>query len=195
MNGYIGEPPAQISYEGKTMTPREFLKNVVKLNTSDYVDVMSMMELPYGEKVVYPAEDNWWKSKEYNNVPLDDFMTALKKAIESGYTMMIGGDVSETGYNSAAEVAMVPSYDIPYEYIDQYARQFRWSNNTTTDDHAIHLVGFTKKDGFYWFLIKDSGSGSRNGKNEGYYFYREDYIKLKIMNFMVHKSALGDLLD
>ncbi|MCK5740763.1 MAG: peptidase C1, partial [Chlorobi bacterium] len=57
-----------------------------------------------------------------------------------------------------------------------------------------HLVGYTEKDGDTWFLIKDSGSGARNGKNSGYYFYHEDYIKLKIMNYTVHKSIVKDLL-
>jgi len=61
-------------------------------------------------------------------------------------------------------------------------------------DHAIHIVGYLEKDGADWFLIKDSGSGSRNGKNPGYYFYHEDYVKLKIMNFMVHKSAVEEVL-
>ena len=51
-----------------------------------------------------------------------------------------------------------------------------------------------EKDGKDWYLIKDSGSGSRNGKNFGYYFYHEDYIKLKMMNIMVHRSVAEDIL-
>ncbi|MCK7523127.1 MAG: hypothetical protein MZV64_38370 [Ignavibacteriales bacterium] len=89
---------------------------------------------------------------------------------------------------------MVPTFDIPSEYIDENARQFRFSNETTTDDHGIHLVGYMNKDGKDWFMIKDSGSGSFNVGDKGYYFYTEDYIKLKIIDFMVHKDALGDLL-
>jgi bleomycin hydrolase len=50
------------------------------------------------------------------------------------------------------------------------------------------------KDGKDWYLIKDSGSGSRDGNNYGYYFYNEDYVKLKMMDFMVHKDAVKDLL-
>ena len=89
---------------------------------------------------------------------------------------------------------MVPSYDIPSEYIDEHARQFRFSNQTTSDDHAIHIVGVQEKDNGTWFLIKDSGSGARNGANSGYYFYHEDYVKLKMMYFVAHKSAVKDLL-
>jgi bleomycin hydrolase len=91
-------------------------------------------------------------------------------------------------------VAMIPTFDIPSEYINEDARQFRFSNKSTTDDHGIHLVGYLEKNGTDWFLIKDSGSGSRNGSNEGYYFYHEDYIKLKIMDFAVHKDVVKDIL-
>ena len=56
--------------------------------------------------------------------------------------MSIGGDVSESGYSSKYDIAMVPSFDIPSQYIDENARQFRFSNGTTTDDHAIHLIGY-----------------------------------------------------
>jgi bleomycin hydrolase len=94
-----------------------------------------------------------------------------------------------------SDVAIVPSFDIPSEYIDESARQFRFSNKTTTDDHGIHLVGFLNKDGKDWYLIKDSGSGSRDGQNKGYYFYHEDYVKLKMLSFMAHKDAVKDLLD
>ena len=90
---------------------------------------------------------------------------------------------------------MVPTFDIPSEYIDEHARQLRFSNGATTDDHGIHLVGFMEKDGEDWFLIKDSGSGSRNGPNVGYYFYHEDYVKLKIMDYTVHKDAIEGIVN
>ena len=178
----------------KQMTPQEYLKNVLKLNLDDNIDFMSLLEKPYYEKVEYEVPDNWWHSKDYYNIPLDEFIQVLKRALRHGFTACIGGDVSEPGYDSHAEVAMVPTFDIPAEYIDENARQFRFSNHSTTDDHGIHVVGFMEKDGKDWYLIKDSGSGSRNGPNPGYYFYHEDYIKLKMMNIMVHKDVARDIL-
>ncbi|MFP4368253.1 MAG: C1 family peptidase [Candidatus Kapaibacterium sp.] len=195
LNYYLGAPPEFVTVDGERMTPREYLEKVVKIKPDDYVDVLSILEKPYWQKVEHDVPDNWWNSETYNNVPLNEFMESIKSSVKNGYTMMIGGDVSETGYNSKYEVAVVPSYDIPSEYIDEYARQFRVSNGTTTDDHAIHLVGYKENDDGFWFLIKDSGSGSRNGKNIGYYFYHEDYIKLKLMNFFIHKSAVKDLIS
>jgi bleomycin hydrolase len=125
-------------------------------------------------------------------------MDALKKAIHNGYTVSIGGDVSEPGFDRKSQCAVIPDFDIPSAFINDDARQFRFSNQTTTDDHGMHVVGSTTKDGKEWFLVKDSGSGSRNNDPNapefGYYFFSEDYIKLKMMDFMVHKDAVKELL-
>ncbi len=196
LNHHIGEPPKEIAVDGETMTPKEYCNRVVKLDMSDYVNFISLKKDKFYDKVVYDVPDNWRRWDQYHNIPVEDFISAIKEVVEDGYTIAIGGDVSESGYSSHNEVAMVPSYDIPAEYIDDNARQFRFSNKTTKDDHGIHIVGYKEADdGKYWFLIKDSGSGSRNGKNEGYYFYHEDYIKLKMLSFMIHKSAVEDLLE
>ena len=196
LNHYMGAPPTSFKYNGKSYTPKSFLKNVTKLEPSNYVDFMSLMQKPYWSQEEYKVPDNWWKSDAYYNIPLDEFMFAVKNAIENGYSISIGGDVSESGYSSTHDVAMVPSYDIPSEFIDENARQFRFSNGTTTDDHAIHLIGYKiDKTGDWWFLIKDSGSGARNGNFPGYYFYHEDFVKLKMMTFTIHKDAVKATLD
>jgi len=167
---------------------------VLKLNPDEYVDIISYMQQPFWRQVEYQVSDNWWHDKSYYNVPLEDFMAALKDVIKSGYTVSIGGDTSEPGYNAELEVGVVPSFDIPRSHIDDHARQFRFSNRTTTDDHGIHIVGWSELDGDTWFVIKDSGSGAFSGKNPGYRFIREDYVKLKWMDFMVHRSAVEPLL-
>jgi bleomycin hydrolase len=195
MNHYMGEPPSTVTVDGKKITPQEYLRTVARLNPEDYVDVMSLMEKPYWTQTEYPAPDNWWHSSDYYNVPLDDFMAAVKSAIRNGYSLSIGGDVSESGIDSKLGVAMVPSYDIPSAYINEFARQLRWTNGTTTDDHALHLVGWLEKPNGTWFLIKDSGSGGHNNeKSKGYYYYHEDFVKLKMMSFTVHKDAVKDIL-
>lgn len=194
LNHYMGEPPAEVSVEGKKYSPKQYLSDYLKIIPDDYVDILSYLQQPYYKQVEYEVEDNWWHSKDYYNVPLNVFMEALKTAIRNGYTMAIGGDVSEAGYDPWYKVGVIPTFDIPSEYIDENARQFRFSNETTTDDHGIHLVGYMEKDGKDWYLIKDSGAGSRNTGDKGYYFHHEDYVKLKIMDFMVHKDAVEDLL-
>ncbi|NSW44863.1 MAG: peptidase C1 [Bacteroidales bacterium] len=199
MNYHIGEPPTQVNWNGKTMTPQQFASDILKINPDNYVDILSYMQEPFYQKVLYDVPDNWWKSTEYYNVPLDEFMKALNKAVENGYTVAIGGDVSEPGFDPETQCAIIPTFDIPSNFITDEARQFRFSNKTTTDDHGVHLVGYTDYKGSRWYLIKDSGAGSRNNnptaKEFGYYFFREDYVKLKMMNFTVHKDAVKDLLS
>jgi len=194
LNHYLGVPPEKVVVDGREMTPLECLEHVVALNLDDYVDVMSLMQEPYYQKVEYPVDDNWWHSQDYYNVPLDEFMKAIKKAVREGYTVCIVGDNSEPGFYPPLDVAMVPPFDIPPEYINEESRQLRFSNESTTDDHAIHLVGFLERDGKDWYLIKDSGSKARNGKHEGYMFYHEDFVKLKMMNMMVHRDVVENVL-
>ncbi|MAW21798.1 MAG: peptidase C1 [Flavobacteriales bacterium] len=196
LNHYMGVPPSSFKYKGKMYNPMSFMKNITKLKPNNYVDFMSLLQKPYWSQEEYKVPDNWWRSADYYNVPLDEFMYAIKNSIKNGYSISIGGDVSESGYSSLNDVAMIPSYDIPSEYIDENARQFRFSNGTTTDDHAIHLIGYKiDENDNWWFLIKDSGSGSRNGNFPGYYFYHEDFVKLKMMTFTIHKDAVKETLD
>jgi len=194
MDHYIGTPPATVVVDGKKMTAKEYLEKIVRINPDDYVDILSIANQPLHQYVEYEVEDNWWHSKEYFNVTLDEFMSTLKKAIRDGYTVSIGGDVSEAGIDGHAGMAVVPTFDIPPDYINDDARLFRFANGTTGDDHGIHLVGYKEMDGKDWYLIKDSGSGCRNNNHPGYYFYHEDYVKLKMLDFMIHKDAVKDLL-
>jgi len=193
LSHYLGTPPEKVEVGGKQMTPQEYFKNVVKLNLDDYVALVSFSDRPYYSWVEYNVPDNWWHSKEYFNVPLHDFMDAIKTAVKAGYTMEIWGDVSEAGIDGHAGIAVIPSFDIPSEYIDENARIFRFYNGTTGDDHGIHLIGYTQKDGKDWYLIKDSGSGSRNNTHPGYYFYSSDYVKLKMLGIMVPKSVIPQI--
>ncbi len=77
MNHYMGVPPTEFEWDGNKYTPETFLKNAVKINPDDYVDVVSYMQQPYWEQVEYEVPDNWWHSEEYYNVPLDVYMKIL----------------------------------------------------------------------------------------------------------------------
>jgi bleomycin hydrolase len=198
MNYHIGEPPTEFTVEGKKYTPITYLTDYLKIIPDDYIDVVSYMQEPYWEQVEYSVPDNWWHSEDYYNVPLENFMEIIISGIKAGYTIGIGGDVSESGFVRTTQCAVVPDFDIPSDYITESARQFRFSNETTTDDHGMHIVGYYEKEGDYWFLVKDSSSGSRNNDINapefGYYFFHEDYVKLKIMDFCIHKDAVKDIL-
>ncbi len=190
LDKYIGTPPSKFEYNGKTYTPKTFLKEVCKLNMDDYYDFVSFKYAPFYQKIEFKVPDNWRHSKDYYNVPLNVWYSILSNAVKKGYTVGIGGDVSEPGYRGEYDAAIIPDFDIPFEYINQDARELRFYNHTTTDDHGIHLVGWVHYAGHDWFLIKDSSRSARKGKFKGYLFYRDDYVKLKMLDFAVHKSAI-----
>jgi len=190
----LGAPPQTLTYGGKDYTPQHFLAQVLKLDMDDYVEFMSTLSLPFYTRGEYKVPDNWWHDDSYYNVPLDDWFEAAKGSVRKGFTVAIGGDVSEPGYNGFENVAVVPTFDIPQQFINQDAREFRFYNHSTEDDHGLHLVGYASVAGRDWFLIKDSARSSRWGKFEGYYFYREDYLRLKMLTILVHKDAVKELL-
>ncbi len=194
MDETMGRPPETVTWEGETYTPGAFLHQVLQVNPDDYVSVMSTLSKPFWTHAEFEVEDNWWHDKSYINLPLDVWYGVILKAIQSGHSLVIGGDVSEPGLNGFEDIAVIPTFDIPQEYIDQDAREFRFANHTTGDDHGIHLVGWTNMDGHDWFLIKDSGRSSRHGKYKGYYMFRDDFVKLKMLTFTVHKEVIPDIL-
>ena len=100
----------------------------------------------------------------------------------------------EPGYNGFEDAAVVPDFDIPQAYINQDAREFRMYNRSTGDEHGIHVVGYKVIDNRDWFLIKDSSRSGRWGDFEGYFFYRDDYIRLKMLFYVVHKDALKSVI-
>jgi bleomycin hydrolase len=195
LNFYLGEPPQKVMVKDAEYTPLEYVEKVLQLKPMDYFSFMSTKSQTYNQKGELMEPDNWWHCKNYYNIHLDDFLSTLKSAVTNGYTVSICGDVSEPGYDRFAKVGMIPTFDIPANYIDEDSREYRLNNQTTFDDHCIHLVGYQVVDGKYWLMIKDSGSGGFDAEPRGYRFLSEDYVKLKIIAFMVHKTAAKEVLD
>jgi bleomycin hydrolase len=191
----LGPLPMSFLYKGNSYTPLEFSRSVLGLPLADYVSVVSFKSYPFWTQGSYPVPDNWWECKEYYNVPLDDFYLGIKTAIQHGYSVAIAGDVSEPGKYDPANIAIVPSFDIPAAYINQDSREFRFVNKSSTDDHGLHLIGYTSLQGQDWFLIKDSWGTAWRGNWPGYHFFHGDYLKLKILAYMVHKDAVAALLQ
>jgi len=197
MNQYLGAPPESFEWQGKIYTPLEFKNNVLKINSDDYVEFMSTLSIPFYTQGIFDVPDNWWLDSSYYNIPLDEWYDLILKSIKKGYTVNIGGDVSEPGYVGEEDVAFIPDFIMPQKYINQYSREYGITSGTTSDDHGIHIVGYTKKAGHDWFLIKDSGRGARKGKEElrGYYMWRDDYVKMKMLSFMIHKDVAKNILE
>jgi len=190
----LGRPPETISVEGRSYTPREYLDKVLRLPLDDYVAFISFKYVPFYARGEYRVPDNWWHSQDYHNVPLDEFYGAIVGALANGFTVALAGDISEPGNAGPNDIAVVPSFDIPRSAIDQDSREFRFANRTSTDDHVLHVVGWEKRADGEWLLLKDSWRTAWLGQFKGYFFYRDDYVKLKMLTFLVHKEAVAGLL-
>src|SRR5215468_8811234 len=156
LNKYLGKPPTTFTYKGNTFSPRSFLKEVVPLPWDEYVLITSFQYAPFYQFTELRVPDNWQHHTNYFNVPLEDFYQLLKEAVSHGYSAAADVDISEPSYEFIKDVAIIPDFDIPTAAISQEAREFRFNNGTTTDDHLVQIVGYKKFGEADWFLAKDS---------------------------------------
>lgn len=194
LDRHLGRPPERINVEGRSLTPLQYLADL-GLVPSDYVSFVSFLYLPFYTKGEFRVPDNWARNADYHNLPLYEFQLALLRALRKGFTATLAVDFTEPGYSGENDVAVVPTFDIPRGFIDQASREYRFSNGSTTDDHAVHCVGYKETGKGLWFLIKDSWENAYEGRHKGYFFYADDYIRLKTLMFMVHKDAVKEVLD
>lgn len=196
LDRHLGPPPARISVDGRSVTPKEYLDGVLGLRPADYVCFVSFKYLPFYTRGEYRVPDNWWHDAGYYNVPLHEFYLAVLRSLRRGYTVALAADISEAGNRGEENTAVVPTFDIPSHLIDQSAREFRFVNRTTTDDHVVHAVGYKESDKTgSWFLVKDSWETAYRGPHKGYFFYRDDYLRLKVLMGMTHRDAVKEFLE
>jgi len=195
MNHHMGWPPAKVIVRGFKMIPQDYISKVLQIDLNDYFSFMSTISQVYNQKGELIEPDNWWHCDDYYNVSIDDYISIINQAIQNDLSLCICGDVSEPGFDRYSEVGVIPAFDIPSAYIDENAREMRLQNNSTTDDHCMHLTGYYQDGDVMWYLVKDSGAGGFDGENKGYRFLHEDYIRLKMMNIMVHKEGATQVLN
>ena len=196
LDKYMGAPPRFMQINGSLMSPQVYMTRHLKINPDDYLSVLSLNDQPFYEYVSYRVSDNWRHSKDYYNLPVKDFMTLIDTALKNHSSVCIVGDISEPGYSIQQGIAVVADFDIPASGINDTSRRWRFATDQTTDEHAIHLVGTVQTKGKTWYLIKDSGSSSRNNQaHPGYFFYRRDYVQLKMMNLLVARDIVGQVLS
>jgi len=195
MDATMGRPPEIVEWDGAEMTPQTFLAEVCKIDPDDFVSLISTLSVPFWTRGSYTVPDNWWHDQSYVNLPLDIWYEVIRNTAAAGQSLVIGGDVSEPGLYGLEDIAVVPTFDIPGDFIDQDSRELRFINHASTDDHVIHLVGLTRIGDHDWFLIKDSNRSSRLGSFKGYYFYRDDYVRLKMLAITVHRDRVTEILD
>ena len=193
LNQFMGKPPVQFSYNKRTYTPIQFRDQIVHLSWKDYIMVTSFSYAPFYQFSTLEVPDNWAHRRIFFNVPLSEFYAAFKNALQRGYTVAFDSDIGEPGRMGAEDVAFIPPFDIPHSYINQPARELRFENGSTTDDHLMHIVGYKNFQGNDWFLVKDSWRTAWAGRFPGYYFFHGDYLKLKALAFLVNQKAVPEI--
>jgi bleomycin hydrolase len=190
LNRHLGEPPKTFSYSGKTYTPKSFLAEIVRLPWNEYLMLTSFESAPFGAFTELKVPDNWRHNTNFLNVPLAVFYDALKGALRSGCSAAIDLDNTEPSYKTTGRYCVIPDFDIPAGSISQAARELRFLSSATTDDHAIHMIGFSTFGGEDWFLAKDSGKAVWRDGNQGVLFLHGPYVKLKVLAYLVHRDGV-----
>ncbi len=193
LNRHLGPPPQKFQFKGQTYTPYTFRDEVMNLPWNEYLMVTSFQYDDYYTFTEFKVPDNWADRTDYFNLPLDVFYKSLKRALGEGYTAAFDADIGEPGHYDKADAAFIPSFDIPAHRIDAAAREFRYENGSTTDDHLMHMLAYRENNGEDWFLVKDSWRSAWEGKHPGFYFFHGSYVKLKVLAYLVHRDAVPEI--
>lgn len=212
---YLGKLPQEFTYKGKKYTPRSFADSF-GLNMDDYISLTSYSHHPFYEAFAIEIQDNWRGAKSYN-LPIDELMQVMRNAVNTGYTIAWGSDVSEEGFtrngiavmpdvkkgaeltgsdmahwlglSKADRRAELTSRPLPEMTVTQQMRQEAYDNWETTDDHGMLIYGLAKdQNGKQYFMVKNSWGLS--GKYKGFWYTSEAFVAYKTMNIVVHKNAI-----
>lgn len=216
---YLGKCPEQFTYKGKTYSPKSFAAEL-GLNPDDYVSLTSYTHHPFYGKFSLEIEDNWRNGMSYN-LPIDELMEVFDYAIDNGYTIAWGADVSEqgftrdgiavlpdaakgaeltgsdmarwTGMTAADKKKELTSKPLPEMNVTQEMRQVAFDNWETTDDHGMQIYGIAKdQNGKEYYMVKNSWG--TNNKYKGTWYASKAYTKYKTMNIVLHKDAIPEAI-
>ena len=178
---YIGRCPETFVYEGKTYTPKSFAASL-GLDLDDYVSLTSYTHHPFKQWFVIEAPYKWRLKPSYN-IPIEQLMDVLDKALDAGYTVAWGGDV--TGNFTRTGLAMLPDSIV----LTQKMRQEQWDDWRMTYDHVMVIYGkaIDEEDKPY-YMVKNSWG--KSGQYKGIWYMSRDYIMLNTTYLFLNRHAL-----
>jgi len=225
VDAYLGNLPDDVkdfnfTEDGVSYNPISYAKQL-GLNMDDYISLTSYTHHPFYSSFVIEVPDNWAMQSSYN-IPLDEFMDVMEKAIMNGYTFAWGADVSEKGFSAKDAMAILPEnpntikekgidnvffgkegdekisngfmQPVKEKWVTQEERQEAFDEQTTTDDHGLHVTGIVKdQKGNKYFIVKNSW-GTKYNERDGYFYASFPYVRYKTLNIMIHKDALPNAL-
>lgn len=211
LDAYMGQVPETFVVNGVTYTPESY-RDAQGINLDDYIGFTSYTHHPFYTQFAMEVQDNWRNSPSWN-VPLDEFMAIMDYAVENGYTVAWGGDVSEAGFTRDGLGILVDTQAKPAAGSDQERwvgkadekpaekpavkeikvtqelRQQYYDEKTSTDDHGMHLYGIAKdQNGTKYYMIKNSWGEA--GAYKGLWYMSEEFAKGKTLNILVNKKAV-----
>ncbi|WP_289298993.1 aminopeptidase C [Xylanibacter caecicola] len=217
LDAYLGKCPESFKYEGKTYTPKTFAESL-GLNFDDYVTITSYTHHPFWTQFAVEVQDNWRWPLSWN-IPMDDMMRIIDNAVENGYTVAWGGDVSEegftrkglgiaydtkkvqslTGSDAARWLRLTPAkksekfdslgVNAPEIVPTQEMRQERFDNWELTDDHGMLIYGVAKDQNGKEYYMVKNSWGEY-GDYKGTWYMTKAFIAANTMDFMVNKNAI-----
>ncbi len=217
LDEYFGPLPETFTYEGKEYTPETFAAQL-PIDLDNYIDISSFTHHPFYTQFIIEVPDNWMWGTVYN-VPLDEMMQIIDHALEQGYTVSWGTDVSEKGFSRTKAIGIVPEADTEsmsgteaerwgkltdkekeaalYKFdkpgkeriITQQMRQTAFDNYETTDDHGMLIMG-TATDQAGNRYYKVQNSWNVLPPYDGFWYFSRPFVAYKTTSIMVNKQAL-----
>ena len=218
LNTYLGEIPETFEYEGEEYSPMSFAEST-GFNSDDYVEITSYSHRPYYKPFIMEIPDNWLWSSIYN-VHLDEMMNTIDNALENGYTVNWGADVSDKGFAWKKGVAIIPAEEKPdlsgtekekwetltkkekqkamYAFegpvaektITPEMRQEHYDNYLVTDDHGMLIVGTAVDQEGNKFYKIKNSWGTEGHIYDGYFYASRAFVELQTIGIAVHKDAI-----
>lgn len=194
---YLGEDPESFKYNGKEYTPQSFAAEL-GINPDDYVEIMSVTNIPFYVQAPLLVPDNW-SHDDYYNVPLNDFMEIMNNSLKQGYTFVWDGDMSDAGFTRKEGIAVIDDEKdddknflktpVEEKHIDADFRQSEFESFKVTDDHLMHITGLAEdQNGTIYYKTKNSWGSDH--KYDGYWYMSEQFMRLHTIAIMVHKDAI-----
>ena len=218
VGAYLGEYPETFEADGKTFTPEEY-RDYLGINPADYVNLSSFTHHPFYSQFIIEVPDNWRWDTAYN-LPIDELMEVMYNAIDKGYSIAWGSDVSEKGFTRNGLATM------PVEKKKKTAGsdQEKWVGKAAEENkdekkeeeknvlpeeiiatQEMRQADYDRKlttddHGMHIYGIAQDQNGTKyfmvknswgeTGKYKGTWYASDAFVRYKTMNIVVHKNAL-----
>ena len=181
----VGRCPDTFTYEGRTYTPQSFASSL-GIDPDNYVSLTSYLHHPFRQWFVIEAPYKWRLRPSYN-IPVNELMQTIDHALDAGYTVAWGGDVS--GGLTAKGTAELPEGIRP----TQQQRQEQWDDWRFTYDHVMLIYGkATDEQGRPYYMVKNTWGDV--GPYRGVWYMSRDYMALYTTYIFLNRRALPKTL-